>query len=175
MMQKNEVYRRFIELIIKERYSDLDYYAKAIDEVVEIQGHFILIYKPRIKTEFCFGYGFCGRSSTGEEEDAFDKQDRIKSDVEMFKRANLEDIDYKIQQLQENDIYIAQRFSYGNIWGWNHYRRCETPVGDRITEYEKNILVAAYERVRERLEKRLDAYIKRYGLSKVRSWTYLSD
>ena len=36
-------------------------------------------------------------------------------------------------------------------------------------------IIIAYEDVRSRFAKRLDTYLKRYGLSKVRSWSYWLD
>ena len=36
-------------------------------------------------------------------------------------------------------------------------------------------LIAGYEEVRTEFIKRLNAYLKRYGMSKVRTWSYLSD
>ena len=41
-----------------------------------------------------------------------------------------------------------------------------------ITERDRAALIEAYKAARENFVKRVNAYLKRYGLSKVRSWTY---
>ena len=43
------------------------------------------------------------------------------------------------------------------------------------TNEEKECILAAYEQARAAHEKKVDAYLKRYGTSKVHSWTYWRD
>ena len=44
-----------------------------------------------------------------------------------------------------------------------------------LTESERAAVVAAYETELSKLNKRLDSYLKRYGLSKLKTWTYWQD
>ena len=53
---------------------------------------------------------------------------------------------------------------------WSNLRDLEM-----LTKEERQELVKGYEEVRKAFIKRLNTYLKRYGLSKVRTWTYLSD
>ena len=49
------------------------------------------------------------------------------------------------------------------------------PVYRDITPEEKKTLLKMVEAATERFRKRLNVYLKRYGLSKINSWSYLSD
>ena len=44
-----------------------------------------------------------------------------------------------------------------------------------LTESERAAVIAAYETELNKLNKRLDNYLKRYGLSKLKTWTYWQD
>lgn len=49
----------------------------------------------------------------------------------------------------------------------NPYRVC--------TDEERKLIIAGYERVANAHEKRIKTYLKRYGLTKVRTWSYWRD
>ena len=49
------------------------------------------------------------------------------------------------------------------------------PVYRDITLEEKKTMLKMVEAATERFRKRLNVYLKRYGLSKINSWSYLSD
>ena len=49
------------------------------------------------------------------------------------------------------------------------------PIYRDITPEEKKTMLKMVEAATERFRKRLNVYLKRYGLSKINSWSYLSD
>ena len=73
------------------------------------------------------------------------------------------------------DVYDA----YGDAFNLDEIGGKELTVrGDKVrmaTKEEIQILIDAYEQARAIHEKKVDAYLKRYGTSKVRSWTYWRD
>ncbi len=44
-----------------------------------------------------------------------------------------------------------------------------------VSEKDRKLIVDAYKKELELFTKRLEAYIKRYGLTKIRSWSYWRD
>ena len=44
-----------------------------------------------------------------------------------------------------------------------------------VSEKDRKLIVEAYQKEKELFSKRLETYIKRYGLSKVNSWSYWRD
>jgi len=91
-----------------------------------------------------------------------------------FKAENLErfDREYKhaLEAVEENQITLGQHYTRGT----------NDDDGDITLSVEESTrLREAYKQkvqdLRNEFEKRLDAYIKKYGLSKIRRWTYCAD
>jgi len=161
-----------------------DYCDKTAVHFVELaDGDFMSIDKPRIETRFCFGYGYCGVSSEEEYRDAAAMSRHAETSEEYFKKENLKELNDWIAHLGDSSIKAYKRPSYGRD-GNSHLksialcRYWESPGyagAVEMTEDERRAIIAGYEEVKKGFEKRLNTYLKRYGLSKVRSWTYLSD
>ena len=165
----------------------IDYCCKQADIVYQVRGYLVDIDKPRIETRFCFGFGYCGVSSMEDEQRASDMANYAQTSESYFIRENLKDITQKIETLEENH-YIA--YLSGNPKTGLGYigfcYRCDDEQTKRdverfggeyfaLTDEERKQIAGYYRIERERFTKRLNAYLKRYGLSKVHSWTYLSD
>ena len=60
-------------------------------------------------------------------------------------------------------------------WDYDTMGESEKAKYRKPSEEELNRILAAYEIEIKAFEKRLQAYLKRYGLSKLHTWTYLSD
>ena len=56
----------------------------------------------------------------------------------------------------------------GTLWEWEKTR-------DEISEEDRERLYEGYVKLCNDFEKRLRTYLKRYGLTKVHSWTYWRD
>ena len=106
-----------------------------------------------------------------------------------FITKNMEQINDKIKELKEaKKVYIFNNYykqSQNNKL--RTYYAISRPVDEErfkmnsyenveeITEADKMKIVEGLEQVKKDFEKRLNIYLKKYGLSKVHSWTYLSD
>lgn len=170
--------------------------AKETEYVIEHDGYLYNIEKPRIKTDFCFGYGYSGISTSEDEENAYSCAAVAQKSEEYFIEQNLADIDDRIKAYKCAKEFMNREWSEGEhprhlIKIRKHYSRqpldCKLRVLDLVDTYyfsDNNEvaslelidkLIAGYEEVKKSFTKRLQTYLKRYGLSKVRSWTYLVD
>lgn len=174
----------------------IKYCANQAGYIIEYNGKLYSIEKPAIHTRFCFGYGFCGVSNEEEEATANAMARKAEEDVEYFKAENLRGLDETIKQLENIANEMRRNWVKGShprymIKTGAHYSG-QTP--DCKLEYFKiedtfnslggticydvefvRALIAGYQEVKKAFEKRLNTYLKRYGLSKVESWSYLSD
>lgn len=133
------------------------------------------IEKPSIETHFCFG------------ESGYDFDEKVaeaaeaRTNADLFRIRNLRDLDEKIRTLKDgpDDGYYVWLTvwngvsDYLNIGRWWQKEAVDNPV--EISEEDRKRLLEGYEIVRDGFAKRIDAYLKRYGLSKVHSWTYWVD
>ena len=176
-----------------------EYCISTADEIVCLEnGFFFVIKKEKIETEFCFGY-----SDTWHEED-MDRANRCVenaySNEEFFVRENLKCYRQALDQLSDDSYVPVLRDCYysretGNLksleflryWAWEMRLRNQTAgeiasentAGNShyyvMTKSDIARTVAAYERAMQRQEKKVRAYLKRYGLSKIHAWSYWRD
>ena len=152
--------------------------------IVELaDGDYMEIEKPDIKKDFCFGYGYCGVSTDEDYNDAAASAANARTNVDYFMEKNLQQIDGYIEELTESQYNVYKRVRYSGaapdcklkdltfVGYWQ-----EPPTGaQKLTEQEIAAIIAGYEEVKKTFIRRLNSYLKRYGLTKVNSWTYLSD
>lgn len=145
-------------------------------------GVFFEFEKPEIEKSFCFGYSsFYGPSyeEASESCKSFSEED--------FKLRNLEKFDRTVSRYEEllegrDEVAIAKRYTgqarrviyyildpdYANIDGVTKLTKEET------FELKEKYMKAVYI-LRAKFAKQIDSYLKRYGLTKIRKWTYCSD
>lgn len=168
----------------------LDYCRKEFSSAVRLTNGGILYFnKPRIDSSFCF-------SDEGPSYDFYCNlmQDRETRLAQYFLDRNLREFDEDIERLQSlrkdcRMLYI-QRKSYScqkgelNLWKWYSWSEWDvenepyryTPGSyEKMTDEDRMAILAAMKHEREKFEKRLQAYLKRYGTSKIRTWTYWAD
>lgn len=183
MYKREEIMTEKEKEIIKKHYDNscwLDYYLKNLDSVVEIDNKYYWgIEKPSIKTSFCFGYGFCGVSTDEDEKRASDMAMKANTDKQYFIDKNMA----KMEDLKKS-VEKAKTFCFNGDDGelflidemyCQKYPFDTPPIYRDITPEEKKTLLKMVEAATERFRKRLIVYLKRYGLSKINSWSYLSD
>ena len=171
--------------------------SKSTAFVIEHDGALYGIEKPRIKTRFCFGYGINGISDSEQEQEAEAMAETARKSKEDFINQNLEHLNRWIKSLKE---ILEGMEKYRDEWSYPRYmietgkkytgqqEDCKLRyysivdtfygvVNGKICEDTELIkkLLAGYEEVRADFIKRLNTYLKRYGLSKVKTWSYLSD
>lgn len=178
----------YIDLLVKavdrgeERWKK--YYNQNIFDAITLStGEIIEIENHDIKTSFCYGHGFCGVSTDEDEDRANRLAEAVSSNEQFFIDENMEDVDCYIkrvegwQEFRIVDRYYTQKDnrikSIVFYDEWNDGQRYkDAPV---LSDEDKTRYVQALKEERENFLARLKTYLKRYGLSKVTSWSYLSD
>lgn len=173
---QSEDMKEFSELF--KTWCFLDHTAEAlkVDEK-----HFITFDKQDIEKSFCFGWSCQGGMTYEEATDMchnFSEAD--------FKAGNLKRFDnkyiHRLKAIEEKQIklkreYVTSKESGAEIM----YITTDRDVSGDITlsVEDSTKLREAYKQkvqdLRNEFEKRLDAYLKKYGLSKIRRWTYCAD
>lgn len=173
---QSEDMKEFSELFKTWCYLDHTAEALKVDEK-----HFITFDKQDIEKSFCFGWS-CQGGMTHEE-----ATDMCRNFSEAdFKAGNLKRFDnkytHRLKAIKEEQIklkreYVASKESGAEIM----YITTDRDVsGDiTLTVEESTRLREAYKQkvqdLRNEFERSLDAYLKKYGLSKIRRWTYCAD
>lgn len=164
----------------------IDYLRKQVSKIIRLSNGGLLCFeKPRIETSFCFGYDY---DSTGADNMAH----HAKTNEDYFLNENLSEIDTNISKIEDANYYLClYRKSYGskgenklNIFDfyiYNHsqyIRACEDErllELQRANEEDKKMILETFKSERVKFEKRLKTYLKKYGLSKIKSWSYWRD
>lgn len=163
----------------------VDHCVKQASCVINLRGYLVDYDKPRIETRFCFGehgYDF---------DEVVEECDRASRSEAHFMRENMDNTDAKrvIDMLdgtgkcwrkaypilkphrycgQDDDCRIAYI-----EWTADASKAFNDPMA--LTDDEKAELRQMMVEEQEKFEKRLKTYLKRYGLSKCRYWTYWAD
>lgn len=159
----------------------LKFCAGRIARIIELSdGSMLEIEKPRIETRFCFGY-HDNRYNTESYDSAAERARNAQENEKYFKAENLKQFDYMIDQLQNRNVYTRIHYwtspensrlkSIELLRPWETAQAGWKPVAEQ--DLEK--ITEAYRLERAAFEKRLDNYLKRYGMSKVHTWTYWED
>lgn len=173
---QSEDMKEFSELFKTWYYLDHTAEALKVDEK-----HFITFDKQDLEKSFCFGWSCQGGMTYEEATDMchnFSEAD--------FKAGNLKRFDnkyiHRLKAIEEKQIklkreYVTSKESGAEIM----YITTDRDVSGDITlsVEDSTKLREAYKQkvqdLRNEFEKRLDAYLKKYGLSKIRRWTYCAD
>ncbi len=177
--------------------SMLDYHRKKFSGGVRLENGGIVVFdKPSIDHEFCFhdegpDYEFY--------KDVTKTEDSLK---DYFLQQNLDGMDEEIRALELNcdfpdgeyhsgydchDWYVY-RVSYSsereplNVWKyvalhWSDKERHASWYKDLqpMSDGDRKAIEAGLKLEREKFKKRLQTYLKRYGVKKIRTWTYWAD
>lgn len=194
MLNQKELKEMYKEEL-KKVWSDekfVDYWFKKAAFVVEHNGEIFEIDKPTIEKDFCFGYGMYGRSSEEDEKRAFEREEVARTSEEYFKKENMKEIDKTINFL-EDLLYSIEKGNNCPKYNLAIYKKgsgnvCNLRTFSFISFFDKDEkcevrndpelikkLIEGYQEVKKSFEKRLNSYLKRYGLSKINTWTYLVD
>lgn len=187
-MQKEDLKKYYYDVFKTDKM--VNYCMNKIANIIELSNNTIIIIdKPTIKKSFCFGYGFCGISTEEEENNAYKMSQVAKTNHDYFMQENLKHINEKIEEIKNSyKVYIFNQYyrqSKNNILRTYNCIKYVTEEEDllsnnyenveEISETDKLKIIEGLEQVKKDFIKRLETYLKKYGLSKIRSWTYLSD
>jgi hypothetical protein len=171
-----------------EDKSMLDYYRKNFSGAVRLSNGGILVFdKPSIENKFCF-------ADEGPDYDLYRSLSDEKKMADYFKRQNLADIEREIERLEgrnkDGQVLTLFQAKYDscdkplNVYGWRWLREWDLQERDpcvinyneeRMSEADRKTILAGLKAERTKFEKRLDTYLKRYGVSKLHTWTYWRD
>ena len=162
--------KEFIETQCKSD-SDRKYYAKENVGAIKMNGHFYLIDKPRIENKFCF------LNDTAATEIYTTLCDDEKKMEQYFIDRNEREFTDKLKRIKDGELvrvkdsdYLNQFALYiGSSWSYR-----DDDARD-ATDEEKALIVEGLEYGLTQFRKRLDSYLKRYGLTKIHTWTYWAD
>jgi hypothetical protein len=193
--RQKELFNKFMN-VISEVWTDpkmQEFNRKNTAYIVELKnGDLIAIDKPRIETSFCFGYGLYARATDEEMKAAADMEKYASTNQEYFLTENLKGIDEKIKDLRDTKYkaytfikysgqpeqsklkeYTLATLCYSPEYNPGYYANLKDLKEIDIEDREK--IAQGFEIVRADFEKRLHTYLKKYGLSKLKTWTYLVD
>lgn len=144
---------------------------------IKLHDGFVMIPKPSIENRFCFH----------DEGPDYDLYRELMADekklAKYFKDKNLDDFDWKIKHIEEGDMYNKDRrvWWYKDTCNEKRVYLCFNPNDWDIDKYtlctddEAALILRGLKYGRMMLEKRLDSYLKKYGVSKLHTWTYWAD
>ena len=156
-----------------------------ISGIVELEdGGFYCFKKPSIRTHFCFGYGQNGISTEEDMNDASAASENAKK-KENFTAENMSVFDEMndlikfegnvysmVQYNRGDDVKLRSFFTQEYVDRWGMMKAC---VIGTISMKDRVNLKLELENQKKKFAKRLETYWKRFGSSKLRTWTYLVD
>lgn len=197
--KQKDLKEKYMQIICAEVWKDKDmqeYARKECEYVVELSsGNIICLEKPRIQKDFCFGMGMYGTYTDDDFNRAEDCAENARTNEDYFLSENLKEITEKINALSECLTGKLECYTYTHyigqpenslLKGYTITRIADNPeykpgrwsnMADvqKIGSEDIQRIINGLEVVKERFEKRLHTYLKRYGLSKLNVWTYCRD
>lgn len=156
-----------------------DYCTKEVSDAVLLEnGMIYLFYKPKIETHFCFGYRLSGED-TNDYDEANNMCYHVQNDKGMyFLKENLKQFDNFAEFLKTETIYARFRY-YGRTKFCEVYDTRYTLAKEEcvyvLTKTDIENLRKVNQSEKEKFTKRLNTYLKKYGTSKLHTWSYWVD
>lgn len=184
-----EIFRSSLQQVYSKDSSMVDYCMKQVTFLVPIcNGKYIVeLTKPNIETEFWFGESDMGQGRSHEENSGL--MNFIHRNIEdYFVSENLSSIDNTIQKIKD---VIAGKSTL-SARHHKYYNRCPNSVihdvyfenpwdawygkdGEDLSKADLKVLLDAYKLQREKFNKRLETYLKKYGRKHLRVSSYWID
>ena len=174
-LEEAEKKQEFINEVIGKVFSEgmRSYFEKKTSNVFKTsEGLFIRFEKPDISKRFCFGYDEFIANDYEEASEACRSVCK-----EYFMNENLKGIEERIKSLKEQDVYLLQNYENSSkVFSWvtkeYTYRfPCLTPYMI-LPNDDKKLLIEMAEMELVKFKKRLETYYKKYGLTKLKTWTF---
>lgn len=181
-----------------------DYVVGKTSQVVEVHGMMVHVERRRIEKFFCFGYSDDSTGedfdlANSMAHDAQTNRERFKSENMKTFRRDIEEIRENLSAIHESETLpytVVVIAPYPNCRMGEVISRRSTDVIEEFgpcfvrdlpgktlpvtnlyipTKEELTAVLSAYEAAAREHEKKVDAYLRRYGLSKVQAWSYWRD
>lgn len=184
------------EFLQVNNFDAKSYAVKYYEYGLKFDDCFLCFEKPRIETRFCFGYGQNGISTEEDFDRACEQKHFFNTNQQAFIKANLKGLNQSIKDLQDfiddffdwkhncfswsyNKIFICKNSCYHLAylaWSWDYDNIInKDAIIKEATKEDLLLIIEVYKQQIENFKKRLNTYLKRYGLSKLTTWTYLID
>ena len=189
MKKTNDVLMEKVTKEFEKITKDVDWYLKNHVGYTELEGSYIYyIDKPHIETRFCFGHGQNGISTEEEYQDAKKSAEYAATRENYFINENLYKLNKLINNIKNSHYnFIFPKYSdeynvnFVNVYSDDYMPHegyfayfAKTKIRD-LTPKDKEQILASLEIEKAKFTKRLNTYLKKYGLSKINTWTYLVD
>ena len=156
---------------------------KCSDVFKSSNNNFVEFEKPTIETRFCFGHGQNGITTQEETNMACKQAEHARTSEQYFIDENLEEINRKIKTFSEaQKLFLLPQYQNINNIAYIvtdeyflHYPSYENKIIEELSENDRKELLKICENEKAKFLKRLQTYLKRYGLKKVQAWSYLVD
>ena len=184
------------EFLQVNNFDTKSFESKYYEYFLKFDDCFLGFQKPSIQTRFCFGYGQNGIEADGDYDRAREQEKNMETNQQAFINANLEGLNKSIEDIETfisqwinkkekcfssryNKIFICKN-SYNHLaylaWSWDYDNiRNKDAIIKEANKEDLLLIIEVYKQQIENFKKRLNTYLKRYGLSKLTTWTYLVD
>ena len=154
---------------------DKKYYSKNYSNEIKLGDYYVIFTKPSIETHFCFGFDEIGDPASINESN--NMAVHVKTSPNYLIEYNLRDLRKHKEVYTKNEmLVIASRNEKRGVLVTKRAVECgyydKDDVVYCLNESDKERLLAVVEEEIEKFTKRLNTYVKRYGTSCVKSWTY---
>ena len=188
-MTTKELKKLYVDTVVAESFGERmrKHFEQTVSQVVELSnGYLIAIEKPTIEKNFCFGYSD-SRYDTEDFDRANAMANHARTNEDYFLEENRKKLTSQIDALFKYNCYT--RIHYCNAPKdtkirciefvsdydkWNMSEETKAKL-EPLSESDRQLIVDAYREEQKAFDKRLASYLKRYGLSKVNSWSYWQD
>lgn len=147
-------------------------------------GDLVSFDKPSIQKDFCYGYSLSIYDS-----ESYDNANRLaenaRHDVDNFMKENLSGIEQKLEAAKNGLVCYGDHHWYGDLESCTikfvqfvkpyDFYNDEEGKYKRLSEADIATYIEGIEEVKKGFIKRLNTYLKKYGLSKVNTWSYWRD
>ena len=158
----------------------VDWCVKNVSGYIDIDGVIVVFDKPHIKTDFWFG------EHTYDYDEVCNRCAKARESVDYFIAENMRGFDWKIEQLEDHckyKTYIVPKAYYcqdddcrlGYVELCHFYSNPSGEKAREMTADEKEKYTEFIKEERAKFEKRLNTYLKRYGLSKCSYGVFWAD
>lgn len=180
---------KLLKVVYEKESNRPESYLKYISTAIRLSGGQLIEFeKPKIETRFCFSYDSYADAHGGTTFKEAQEKCEAAETWGYFKNRNLSNYDYILNGLR------GEKNEWGNVgtpYICNHWcftdkiyvLHIDTRYGDaiednhgmKLNEEDIRLLTKVVESERAKFLKRLEAYWKRYGASKLHTWTYDSN
>lgn len=163
------------------------YFLKYTADVVKVDDlRFITLGKVGLEKSFCFGYSdLYGPTSEEANEmcDKFGEKEFKEENLKKFDSKFWNEKDFARNMAEKKGCLVLENFDVKenviqcglkNVIRWG-VRDIDTILTEEQSKELKAKYLEAVQQLRIKFERKIDAYLKKYGMSKVKKWTYWRD